>query len=225
MFGRIGPFAGAMLASLALLCASGSVASATASTGFYVAGEKSAEEAKQPKFTAESYPTNIEGGASTNYKFTVNLGSVECGTALYFGKITSATPAMVFQPSLFSCIAKSGESSFPVSIHANGCEYGLRVLNAGPPYTGTFGFECPSEFGYEFIVSISETLKCSIDFFPQKGVEGVSYQNSGEGSKRAVTATLGLSGLKYKQEGSKFFCKPGEYSNGTLTGSEKLVGV
>ncbi|HEX6687674.1 MAG TPA: hypothetical protein VF085_03290 [Solirubrobacterales bacterium] len=227
---RLGTLAAAMFAALALLFAMS--ATASASVGFYMGGKKSEEAAKQPKFEAEKYPAVVEGYASAPHRFTVNIGYVECDEVEFrefSGKMTKATSEMVFQPWHWLCEGKQGGLSIPIAFKAQGCEFALSALNVGPPYAGQFGIKCPlGSPGFEIVTYTNfemTTPLCKVLYPPQTGVEGVSYENVGTGSARAVETSLELSGLKYIETGSKFFCKPGEFTNGALTGGEHLYGV
>ncbi len=75
MLRRIGLCAGAILASLALFSITVSSASAKEQRGFYLAGEKSEEVAKQPRFKGEIYPTYLASAGITNYQY--GFGSVK----------------------------------------------------------------------------------------------------------------------------------------------------
>ncbi|HET8863237.1 MAG TPA: hypothetical protein VFM94_08305 [Solirubrobacterales bacterium] len=210
---------GAMLLSLGLFCAMASSASATP-VGVYMAGEESEEVASQPRFEAESYPVKVNGNSLSSHKQVVQAGYVECQIVDFFGAASAATPTLAFSPVRTQCGGKSnGGSSVVVTIMSHECKYVLHALNAGPPYVGTFGIECPPEVnGYEYIAA----GVCHIVYPPQTGVAGVSFENTGTGSERKIKATFNVTSLKYTQSAG---CgKAGEFTNGTYTGSELLFG-
>jgi hypothetical protein len=215
--GRIGMLAGTLVAALLLSCATASVALATEQVGFYVAGEKSEEEAKRPRFEAEKYSAELRGPGTSphTYSFTVEgaPASIECPTSEYFGTLSSAGPKLSLSPTyaFLSCNSSIGS----ISIAANGCQHTLTLANSGPPYVGTFGVTCPTKAPYEFRAQF-----CTLSIPPQTALAEASFKNTGAGSSRAVETTLKVSKLEYTLSGS-LFCKETN-NNGTLTGTSLL---
>jgi hypothetical protein len=224
MLRRMGFLISALLAGVVLLCA-GAPAASAAPVGLYVAGEESAEEAKQPKFEAESYPATVEGQSLSSFKFTVNVGYVECGAANFFGsKYSGPTTTLTIQPAFFSCVGKDKfGGSYAISFFGNGCNFSAHVLNAGPPYTGEFGIGCPSESGYQILAKSGAITICTFTFPTQSGKKALGFKNTGTGSGRSVETSFNVSGLKYTQSG--IGCEAGTFEDGGLTGTATLKAV
>lgn len=212
---RLIPLAAAMLAAAALLGSGASSASA-APVGLFVAGEKSEEVAKQPRFEAEKYTATINGTGSAGTVLTVQWGKFECTNTGFFGSIASASNALTLAPGWLGC---TFHGFFP-SIATHGCEYVWRVGNSGPPYAGSVDIKCPGGQGIEFVTS-----RCTVTILPQTGLESISYANAGTGTGRTIEATFNLSGIKYTQlQGTGLGkCTTGEFANGTYVGSATLA--
>jgi hypothetical protein len=215
---RIIPLVGAMLASVALFATAASSASAEP-VGLFIGGAKSEEVSKQPKFEAGKYTATIKSTKLTGFQFVAQAGKLQC-TELAFPAMLSAASSelksqQVFGPCIFAGLLAT-------TIQWNGCEFKLHVLNAGPPYVGTTDIVCPAGKGIQFTAYASGTPLCTLSLLPQTGVEGVTYENTGAGSARAVTVNLNQTTVKYSQEGNPVFCKAGEYTNGALTVSDSL---
>ena len=211
---RICLLAGAMLAGLALFSILAASASAKEQRGFFLTGEESGEEGKKPKFEGEIYPTYLASAATTNFKYTFQPGNVEC-PGNYSGKLSGASSELVVSPFYSFMLCNGGGT---VAIAQNGCEHTLTVLNQGPPYVGQFGVKCPTKNPYEFRLS-----GCTIGIPTQTALAEVSFTNTGAGKNRAVEVTFNVSKLKHTTTGL-FFCQPGTYENGTLTGATTLNG-
>jgi hypothetical protein len=220
MLKRIGLLACAMLAGVALLAASASSASA-APVGLFLAGEKSEEKAKQPRFEAESYKANVGGSATGLNQFVFSGGKLNCSTVIISGEIASATAELPVFQSFFTC---TFGGVFSPSIFQNGCKFVWHVENAGPPYTGSIDIKCPTEKGIEIVASSGGEKYCTVTIPPQTGLKGMSLANAGTGSGRTIAATFNVTGIKYSQvaylEGGK--CTTGAFENGTYTGGVTL---
>ncbi len=223
MLARGGLLAGAALAGLFLLYGmTASTAAAKEQVGIYIGGEESEEEANRPKLEAESYPVVLHGESTSPHEFDFQFATLTCGNVEFFGDLTGAAaefPLTTFF-SLGSCKWSTGTS---FTITANGCNDTVEVLNAGPPYVGAFGIECPPGKSFEFHTSILGT-KCSAAIPPQSGLAGISFENVGAGSKRAVEMDIEVTELDFSLKGHPLICSAGEYENGTYTGSSTLRG-
>ena len=167
------------------------------------------------------YPAAINGYSTGTHKFGFQVGFVACDEATFFGEeLAGSTHTLTFNPAYWFCYATA--LHFAVSLRWNGCEYELHALNAGPPYAGNFSIVCPTEQGIEMTALVfGET--CSVSIPPQAGLEGVSLENTGEGSERAVQANLELTGINYTASGSA--CPTtGEFEDGTYNGPLSLHG-
>jgi hypothetical protein len=217
---RLGLVLGAALLSLALLSVAASSASAKEQRGFFLAGEKSEEAAKKPRFEGELNPTYLATEKSSTYKFGFKSGNLTC-SGVFSGKLGSASPEVavtsVYVPA--SCV---GPLFQPITILAHMCENTLSALNQGPPYVGQWGYKCPAGSSYEFVEGNFET-GCRYVIPAQTGLNGVELKNTGTAKTRGVGATLNVTGLKYSIKGPGF-CQPGEYTTGTISGSMTLLG-
>lgn len=215
---RIIPLAGAMLASVVMFSAAASSASAEP-VGFFIGGAKSEEAAKQPKFEAEKYTATIKSTPLTGFQFTGQAVKLKCSEFALPGSISAATSELKFSQIFWPCTL----AGLATTIQANGCEFKLHVLNAGPPYVGTTDVLCPAGKSIEFNASSGGTSVCTLKILPQTGVEGVSFENTGAGSARAVTVKFNLTAMKFAQQSPvKEFCTTGEYTNGVFTASDSL---
>ncbi len=213
---RIIPLVGAMLASVALL-ATASSASAEP-VGLFISGAKSEEVAKQPKFEAEKYTATVKSTALTGFQFVAQAGTLKCAELAISGTLAAASSELKYQQFFGGC----SFAGLATTIQANGCEFRLHVLNAGPPYAGATDIVCPAGKALQFTAYFSGKPICTLSLLPQTGVEGVSLENTGAGSARAVTASFNMTTVKYSQEGAPLLCKPGEYTNGAFTVSDSL---
>lgn len=212
---RAGWLAAALFAGFVLVFATTSSASAQEQVGFHLAGEESEEAEQQPRFEAEQYTTHLLGESTSTHKYTFAAESwVSCPWAEFFGEISEPTSELHFSQfyPFWACSASNGGA---VTIKWNGCEHVLTVSNAGPPYVGKFGIDCPSEDPYQFTAG-----NCTVNIPDQSARAEVSYENTGSGSERSVEVTLNVSGLEHS-----FSCLPGmTFENGTYTGSFVLEG-
>jgi hypothetical protein len=218
-FRRYGLILGAVLLSLALLSVTASTAAATEQRAFFLAGEKSEEESKKPRFQGEVYPTSLNTTqASTYFEYGTQAGTLKCPGG-YSGTLSGAASELLVSSFYYfaSCTYPGGTG---ITITANGCSKTLTVSNEGPPYVGKVGYSCPTEKSYEF-----HTPNCTIIYPAQAPVAGVSYENTGEGKKRSVKVTFNVTGLKYTLKGPFPFgpCS-GTHENGTFTGWMTLSG-
>ncbi len=223
MLRRVVPLLGLVLATAALLGATASSAAA-APVGLFIAGEKSEEKAKQPRFEAEKYTATIASKRVTGFNFVGQTVKLKCTEIQLPGTISAATSELKFTQAFSQCIL----AGLPTTIESNGCEFELNVLNVGPPYAGTTDIVCPTEKGIEFTAwlgPIGTEKGCVLSLLPQTGIEGLSFENTGTGTGRAITANFNLTTVKFTQVGVEGFgtCKTGEYTNGTFTTSVSLT--
>jgi len=224
---RTGLLVGAILASAALFCTITASASAKEQKGFFLAGEKSEEVAKQPRFEGESYPTYLFGSQETVHQWGFQGAKLKCPQVDFSGKLSGATSelSLVTFYHFSGCTFGSGGV---LTILANGCEDTIHVLNTGPPYVGEFGLKCPAGKSYELTQNLEGGITCTYVIPAQTGVDTISLANKGEGKKRGVQMVFNLSGLKYTIKTSSMFspCAPnvGVYENGTYTGTILLNG-
>lgn len=215
---RIVPLAGAMLTAIVLF---GAANASAEPVGLFIAGSKSEEAAKQPRFEAEKYTATIKSTALSTFEFTAQGGKLKCSELMLPGSISGATKELAFNQVFWPCTL----FGWSTTIFANGCHLELNVLNAGPPYVGTTDVVCPAGKGIEFVGSGGGMTKCRLVIPSQNGVEGVSFENTGTGSSRAVTVNFNLTSVKYTQIAGTGLakCTEGEFSNGIFTVSDSLT--
>ncbi|HYJ22315.1 MAG TPA: hypothetical protein VEW07_09870 [Solirubrobacterales bacterium] len=217
---RIGALVGAFLIGVALLSAMASTVAAKEPVGVYVNGKESAEESKQPKLEAESYPVVLSGTEDTAHAFGTKLGQWSCAVAEFDHGQSAATAVQVLWMSYYQCTPPLGVMK---AINPNGCEYVLHVANAGPPYQGSLDMSCPAGKSYELVMA-SGVNTCTIAIPSQTGLKGVNLTNVGSGSARGVQVAFEVTGMSYSLLGPKLLCQAGSYTNGTYTGTMTLRG-
>jgi hypothetical protein len=216
----------AILACAALFCAMAANASAKEQRGFFLAGAKSEEAAKQPRFEGEIYPTYMSGSQETVHKWKFQGTGLTCPQVDFTGKL-SAAASEISLTTFYHFAGCSFGSGGVLTILANGCEDTIHVLNSGPPYVGQYGLKCPAGMSYELIQNF-EGATCTYVIPAQTSVNTISLANKGEGKKRGVQAVFNLSGLKYTIKTSSMFSpcaeNVGTYESGTYTGTILLNG-
>jgi hypothetical protein len=108
------------------------------------------------------------------------------------------------------------------TVNMNGCHYrfhtGTKVVTeTKTDYNATVDVVCPGPEAGPIIVTakVGTTVKCTVTIPAQSGLEGVSFENEGEGAGRAVVVNSNVTGIEYTQhEGSGF----GRCSNANHTG-------
>ncbi len=85
---------------------------------------------------------------------------------------------------------------------------------------------CPAGKSIEISPTPETGITCTVSIPSQSGLTGVSFENTGSGSSRAVTVNLNLTEVKHSTTGTPAeICKPGEYTNGTYTGSASFTAT
>jgi hypothetical protein len=186
-------------------------------SGIYLTGEKSSEEAKQPKFAAEQYPTQIAGiQGPTSHLFTTRTGQIKCSQGGFFGALSAAGPLLSVIPKYEGCTS----FGLKATVSMNSCSFVFQVANATPLYKGSMVVYC-TKAGDAMEV---KAPGCTIKFPSQAGGEGVSYVVNGSGSARTIVAGAELKGIEYIQTG--IFCNgEGVFKDGTFTGDTLLRGL
>jgi hypothetical protein len=218
---RFGVIAGALLACIALLGVAASSAAAKEQRGFFVTGAESGEASKKPRFEAEKYSSFVLGTGDEEYGFAI--GSMTCPESEFSTTLASAASQLSLNGfrRYFSCKAPFG---FNMTIMGNGCQDILTVSNAGPPYVGTYGLSCGAQ-EYEYNLGNGS---CRIRIPTQTVPASVEYSNSGEGTKRVVTADIEVSSLKYSISTERKIFNPcyahvGTYENGTYSNTMTIA--
>jgi len=189
-------------------------------TGVFVSSEY--------KLDAEAFPVSISGAQPFGNPnvFGTTFGTVRCPSATFNGEPSAASADLSLQADYSTGCVTNGTSGTTMAM--NGCTYVLHIAGSGPPYTGTEDIACPAEKVIEIIYKVLGETKCTWTIGAQSGLSGLTFTNTGSGSKRAVEVGYNLSGIHYHQwEGSGFGrCTPtGDYTNGTYTGNVTLSGT
>jgi hypothetical protein len=191
----------------------------------YIDGEKSTEEAKQPKFRTVEYPAAITGeqvgGNDINIiEFTTVGGSIECEQADFNGFASGASSSLLLAPAFGECFA----FGYFANIHPNGCEYTLSVANTNSPYSGSLGLSCKSGKSLEVeVLTGTKVVVCTVSY-PAQTIGPVSYLNEGEEPEEYVLASMEDEGIEYSVSGDKYCGSESVHKDGTLLGTIKLEG-
>jgi F0F1-type ATP synthase membrane subunit c/vacuolar-type H+-ATPase subunit K len=228
MLRRTALLVGAILASAALLCALAANASAKEQRGLFVAGAKSEEPAKQPRFEGEIYPTYLFGTSlGTGQKWGFQGTNLKCPVVDFSGKLSAVSSEIVLNP-FYQFATCSFSSGGVLTILGNGCEDTLKLLNSGPPYVAEFGIKCPTGEPYKFVQNYGGGLLCTYAIPAQTALATVGLTNKGEGKKRGVEVAFNVSGVKRTITPSSpevpSAANAGTHESGTFTGSMLLNG-
>jgi hypothetical protein len=165
------------------------------------------------RLEAERYPADIVVEQGTAHVLAASTGNVKCATASFTVATSTAVETLTATPIFAGCKA------FGVSATAitNGCQYSFKVPNANPPYAGTMEILC----GGNAIEFVASTISCRVGI-PSQTIP-VSFENSGSGTARIVTASLNTSALQYTETGSSCV-GPGSHTDGSFSGSTIFRG-
>jgi hypothetical protein len=205
--------------------------------GFFLSGKESTEEASQPKFSAEGYPTKLTGEQDPAHKQVLTLSgrSVECGEVNLSSEVGAASSLLSLNSESKECVATVLGSKLHAAVRMNSCHYGLHALNVGPPYAGSLDISCSKEGDgiqvdvYNYAPGEGEETEanrvCSYVLSPQSGLKGIGLSNSGEGSLRKVAVSYALGGIAYtRQVGTTAPCGS-KTSTASYAGNATLRGV
>lgn len=189
--------------------------------GVYLTGEEAEEESEQPRFEAEYSPQALVGGGFE--LFQTSAGKFFCKQGAMWGDLAAgAEVALNYEPG--ECRATALE--FPMTVEVNSCHYVLHLLNAGPPYEGSFGVACDEEGdAIEYSAFSKGSLLCRASVGAQQGIEGISLSNSGEGFNRKIGAEAAVEGIEYEYTGGSLCTEEEVRSDGEISGETTLTGV
>ena len=201
-------------------------------TGAYMAGEKSEEKAKQPRFEAEKFPVSLFGAqdSANKHVLTIQARKLTCKDVQFDSKLTAAAAEIPVGAEYGRCGMIILGTSRPATVAMNSCSYVFHVLNLGPPYSGQTDVACSKEGdaieikAYESLATQEkgETM-CTYKIGSQKGLEGLGLSTSGAGSGRGIAVNMGLSGITYSTTGIAAAC--GTSGNkATYAGGMTLLG-
>lgn len=200
--------------------------------GVYLAGEASADPAKQPRIEAEwgakSLPVIGEQNPANPHQIKIGgIRTISCGGVHFGGELSGAASKLPLSAEYSSCT--SVPSSLPTTVSMNSCHFQLNVLNVGPPYGGGMDIACTKAGdGIEATVynAGKEKVSCLYKISPQAGLTGVGLETVGAGIHRGVAMSLGLNGTVNVITGTKLLCG-GAPGNTTFTykGGSTLFGL
>ncbi|HEX5928116.1 MAG TPA: hypothetical protein VFY48_01860 [Solirubrobacterales bacterium] len=208
----------------------------TAASALFMAGEESAEAAKQPRFEAE-WTSNWIGNpgaafgsqkASSPHVLKFSLREFRCGAVDFSGQFANPDDELPLAATYTGCTASGG---YIADVKMNSCQYVLDALNVGPPYSAGLGVTCSKEGDaieaamFENATKQSEGKSlCLYKVGPQTVGGSVGLANTGTGLARGIDASLNLSGIAYTATGNQLVCgkSPG---SATYTGGSTLVGL
>jgi hypothetical protein len=198
-------------------------------TGVYMTGKESAEEASQPKFAAETYPTTLTGFQDPAQTQALTIGGnrkLECAEAVAHSTASSASSQLALSMEYGNCAVTVLENVFPTTVSSNGCNLVLHALNVGPPYSGSIDVACAKEGeAIEVNTYSGATLICTYKISPQTGLTGVSLTNVGAGTERGIATSFGLSGISVTRAKGTLAACGGATQSATYTGATTLHGV
>ncbi len=193
--------------------------------GLHMGGQKSGEEAKQPKFEADKYPATISGSVSKTHSFVAEGPGValNCGSAQFAASAASSTANLPVGASYTSC---SGPLGSTVTVNMNSCHYLLHVANSGPPYTGSADIQCDKAGDtILFEAHLFGVVLCSRSY-PAQTLGAASYETVVNEAKetRHVVANVEGTGVDYTNSGSTACGPNGSFGNGSFSGGFELQG-
>ncbi|HEU4906974.1 MAG TPA: hypothetical protein VFT19_12785 [Solirubrobacterales bacterium] len=162
---------------------------------FFITGEESEEESKQPKFESEEYPNTVTGSLveSKTAKFILEGVTYTCNSGDFTGSLAEAGTQLQVDASLSGC-----NSEAVVSMNSCHLKYTLSNLTSGWLYFASGGqaIECDEEGD---VIEI-EASNCVAHIPPQTLSKSLAtFENFGSGSTRYVksigTAVKGLTYL------------------------------
>ena len=191
------------------------------------------------KFDSEIEHTLISGEqpAGKPHTFTVEAGTTTCGTAKFSGTAlgtfngTSWTKEdLTITPEYSNCHTTILGEEKVADVRMNGCEYTFtagETTEEGTKVHGTVHIICPESKVIE--VEITGANICKVTVPAQGPVAGITYHNTGTGTKRDVDVISAVTTLKYTQDG--VFCPGNNFSasktftNGKYSGEVTSIGT
>jgi hypothetical protein len=179
--------------------------------GVYLANE---QVNSPPLFSNEGVGGTIVSEPVTTMHIQVNGQTASCTNfALSGGMPAFGDEKLDLNVSAWSGCYYGGE----FAVNPNGCSMRLRATTGeGTSIWGVLDVNCPAGKAFTFT-----SLGCSYSIPAQTNRSQMNYANAGAGASRTVTATFGVSGLKY----TKNCGSTSTFEDGSLTGAVKLKGV
>jgi len=183
--------------------------------GVYLSNEQSANF---PSFAAEKNPEVVEAEitGATNFKFPGAYPTGFSCSSLRGNGLISGVPKGQLTLGLRSwggCSVINGGA-----VKRNGCSFTL----AGPVSgAGSLALECPSGKALTFSLNLGA---CQVTVPSQGLLSSVTYANTGSGATRAITANVGVKGVKYTTNSKAACGTEGLQTNGEMTFTWSLKG-
>lgn len=191
--------------------------------GLFVEGEESAEESKQPEFATDSslpLPVAVEGTEKKTHEFKSQEWSKGTLLTCSWSSFSGVLPLGSSQVDLSATYKTEADYCNGLYGYArvimNSCTWDVRLLNAGPPYTGEADIDCAEGDVMEIRTEGIFGLTCIAEIPEQSGFTGVSLTNTGEGNGRKVTVGFNLTGIE-----AEIVANPWEL----ICGKERKVGT
>lgn len=169
------------------------------------------------EFTASAYPIQVSAQQAEGAKHKIQIGSgtTECETVTFSATLSAESTELTVKPFYAGCKAFGLTST----VTGNGCAFVFHT-EAGSGMSGTTDIECPA--GKSFTIDTPANL-CNTHYGSQTGIEGVSYENSGN----HILLTMNLTTIHAVVTGT-IFCPvtttTTTYTNAKYTGTMTLKG-
>ena len=178
-----------------------------------------------PGLEAGSAPLSVVGQkGSIRHLIKTQVGTVECATDTFNSTLSASYQTQwSVQPEYSGCkvIGVAG------AVKMNGCTYTFNVLNqppVGSAYAGHMDIACPAGKAIEITAGAS-IIQCTITI-PAQTTDSGGLTFTNESATTTIGLELSIKGIDYhaqKGEGAAA-CITGDYTTGTYTGSNTLVG-
>jgi len=178
-------------------------------------GEDKAASTTPSAFLTEEVPVLLNGEASSLHTIATPKTELRCGAASFLGSLEyEEVETFSLTPAYSSCVLEAFGIEFATSVKAGGC-----VLEFGASGTLSIGGEGCAGDPISYTATFF-TAKCTITIGPQ-ALEGVGYENQGEGEERAIVISHEATGLTYTAAGT--LCpESGTFNTGIYSGASVL---
>lgn len=206
--------------------------------GIQVVGKGS--EGEGPRIEAEAYPASLDAtneqkiGANEEYFYVpVSARKMECERTDFAAVLTGPTATLPLDTTYSGSCRASG--TLVIDVRMNSCDYVLNVLNAGPPYTGSYDIECAKEgdtIEFDMWNIFHTEVACTTKIGSQSSLTSVKINNAPEGEWwiPRVILDVNLKSIEYTQTSNhNSFCGQTKgttktYKDGTYTTDVTLRG-
>jgi hypothetical protein len=187
----------------------------------FIVGAFGASAASAGSFKAESYPARITGAQTTQVVFTGVVGTWKCGGLAMQGELKEESTTLNLTPIYSEC----SWAGIAATINMEGCTYeyvaGNTVEGKETKIQATMNIRCPA--GKE--AKLTLTGGCTLRIPEQTGLGAVTAETTVT-PPSVVDLQLNITGETYRVENGTFCPNSpanGTYTNGTLSGVERLL--